>query len=71
MSIAYGTERAHLISDCECEQGQTDPEKLLSTSFVEWGTALVTSTTISPAWARVLFDPFLRQLVLRYNSVLV
>ncbi|CAK9867060.1 unnamed protein product, partial [Sphagnum jensenii] len=48
------------------KQGQTDPEKLLSTSFVEWGTALVTSTIISPAWARVLFDPFLRQLVLRF-----
>ncbi|KAH8934939.1 hypothetical protein BDL97_17G005700 [Sphagnum fallax] len=54
------------ISHSSFPKGQTDPEKLLSTSFVEWGTALVTSTTISPAWARVLFDPFLRQLVLRF-----
>lgn len=41
-------------------------EKILSSSFNEWGTMLATSNTLHPAWAQVLFDPFLRRLLLRY-----
>lgn len=41
-------------------------EKLLATLIAEWGNAL-DSAPIDPVWARVLGDPFLRQLTCRYN----
>lgn len=40
-------------------------EKLLSSSFSDWGSTLVTSDTIDPVWAQILSDPFLRRLLLR------
>ncbi|ONI21973.1 hypothetical protein PRUPE_2G099200 [Prunus persica] len=41
-------------------------EKLLSSSFSDWGSTLVTSDTIDPVWAQILSDPFLRRLLLRF-----
>ncbi|KAA8515768.1 hypothetical protein F0562_018621 [Nyssa sinensis] len=41
-------------------------EKLLSSSFNDWGSTLATSATLDPAWAQVLSDPFLRRLLLRF-----
>lgn len=41
-------------------------EKLLADLFTKWGEMLAASTTLSPVWARVLSDPFLRQLALRF-----
>ncbi|GAB2270674.1 hypothetical protein Dimus_005546 [Dionaea muscipula] len=41
-------------------------EKLLSTSLMEWGTNLAIASTLHPAWAQVLCDPFLRRLILRF-----
>ncbi|XP_024361146.1 uncharacterized protein [Physcomitrium patens] len=41
-------------------------EKLLSKLLADLGNALASSTSISHVWARVLYDPFLRQLVVRF-----
>lgn len=40
-------------------------EKLLATLVAEWGNAL-DSAPLDPAWARVIGDPFLRQLTCRF-----
>lgn len=49
------------------EQGQLEhTEKFFSTLLADLGNILASSTSISDVWARILYDPFLRQLVLRY-----
>lgn len=51
------------------KQGQLEhTEKFLSTLLADLGNILAASTSINYAWARVLHDPFLRQLVLRYAA---
>lgn len=45
-------------------------EKLLATLIAEWGNAL-DSMRLDPVWARVLGDPFLRQLTCRYDLSVV
>ncbi|KAL2634676.1 hypothetical protein R1flu_006155 [Riccia fluitans] len=41
-------------------------EKLLSSFAAKWGDDLAASSTIHFTWARILNDPFLRQLILRF-----
>eukprot|EP00249_Psilotum_nudum_P018139 c26657_g1_i1 orf=497-2407(+) len=50
------------LSQVACEQA----EKLLTSIFSEWGVALSVSMTLNPVWARILLDPFLRQLLVRF-----
>lgn len=44
-------------------------EKVLSTSFNDWGLALVKSESLDSVWAQVLGDPFIRRLVLRLGYI--
>lgn len=41
-------------------------EKLLSASLNDWGLTLAASDNLDPLWARLLSDPFIRRLLLRY-----
>lgn len=41
-------------------------DKLLSSFFSEWGEALATSNSLDVVWARLLSDPFLKRLILRF-----
>lgn len=43
-----------------------EAEKLLSSGLNLWGEMLASSDTLHPVWARVLGDPFLRRLLLRF-----
>lgn len=45
-------------------------ERLFATLIAEWGNVL-DSAMIDPAWARILGDPFLRQLTCRYKLAMV
>lgn len=55
------------ISISTLQKGQLEhTEKFLSTLLADLGNILAASTSINYAWARVLHDPFLRQLVLRF-----
>jgi hypothetical protein len=42
-----------------------EAESILSASFSEWETILLTSKVLNLVWAQVLPDPFLRRLILR------
>lgn len=49
------------------QKGQLEhTEKFLSTLMADLGNILAASSSINHTWARVLYDPFLRQLVLRF-----
>lgn len=49
------------------QKGQLEhTEKFFSTLLADLGNILASSASISHIWARVLYDPFLRQLVLRF-----
>ncbi|OEL38894.1 Protein SCAI [Dichanthelium oligosanthes] len=41
-------------------------EELLSLSLNDWGTTLVSSSSLHPVWVEVLGDPLLRRLLLRF-----
>jgi len=41
-------------------------DKLLSSFFSEWGEALAMSNSLDLVWARLLSDPFLKRLILRF-----
>lgn len=41
-------------------------DKLLSSFFSEWGEALTMSNSLDLVWARLLSDPFLKRLILRF-----
>lgn len=41
-------------------------EELLSSSLNQWGSLLATSNSLSPVWAQILSDAFLRRLLLRF-----
>ncbi|CAH2076084.1 unnamed protein product [Thlaspi arvense] len=43
-----------------------EAESILSASFSEWETILLTSKVLNLVWAQVLPDPFLRRLILRF-----
>ncbi|KFK30563.1 hypothetical protein AALP_AA7G278000 [Arabis alpina] len=43
-----------------------EAENILSASFSEWETILLTSKVLNLVWAQVLPDPFLRRLILRF-----
>ncbi|ESQ53262.1 hypothetical protein EUTSA_v10024726mg [Eutrema salsugineum] len=43
-----------------------EAESILSASFSEWETILLTSRVLNLVWAQVLPDPFLRRLILRF-----
>ncbi|XP_010437139.1 PREDICTED: protein SCAI [Camelina sativa] len=43
-----------------------EAESMLSASFSEWETILLTSKVLNLVWAQVLPDPFLRRLILRF-----
>lgn len=47
-------------------QGTNDQlQKMLTSSITEWG-KLLSSTALDPVWVRTMWDPFLRQLLLRF-----
>ncbi|KAK4772375.1 hypothetical protein SAY86_014150 [Trapa natans] len=55
------------ISSSEVDMGVfSNAEKLLSSSLNDWGLALASCDSLSPVWAQVLCDPFLRRLLLRF-----
>ncbi|KAI4353768.1 hypothetical protein L6164_002696 [Bauhinia variegata] len=41
-------------------------EKLLLSSFNNWGLALATSNALNPVWGQIFGDPFIRRLILRF-----
>jgi hypothetical protein len=43
-----------------------EAESILSASFSEWETILLTSRVLNLAWAQIMPDPFLRRLILRF-----
>lgn len=43
-----------------------EAEKFLLSSLNDWGSSLATSENLSPAWAQILGDSFLRRLLLRF-----
>lgn len=55
----------HTGSDNEKDKYE-NAEKILSSSLKKWETTLATASTLSPVWAQILCDPFLRRLLLRF-----
>lgn len=50
------------LAQALCEQG----EKLFTSLIAEWGKILSMSANLDPVWARIMWDPFLRRLLLRF-----
>jgi len=61
----YSVACVFTISDYNLQELCDEAESILSASFSEWETILLTSKVLNLVWAQVLPDPFLRRLILR------